>query len=680
MRKTTLLLILAVTVLYNRNASAQTDSSAASNLNLGKVVLKKEFTQSITIKGEDLEKMPFANLDDAVRARLYGAYSNSNTLLYVIDGIIVNDINSYSAYDIKEITLVQNALVQVSGSNGQQQILLVSTRQGGPGKKGLTIGGQSFLVKQDVPTGESSESNFYHQYHLSAYSNGDHIQYGASLNYLRDVSPGTKGSYLKVNTPANFDRFRLNAWLTAKLNEKHTFYVRMNTTPQFNDADYTIVAGVDLLTYKANAKQWTYNPTIGLRSTFSKGFTNDLSAGYLHGHNKLYYDQFNSTANPGNPDMTNYQHAETILKTQQVIVNDRIHYTTSIHDWQLEPAVDFMFRYTKKTSNYASAIYTNNVPTGMNVTKTWEENRFFSITPSVTLSYKQLFNLQGGLLANLATYKWPGATNHKLFPFITGTYNVLPPAVNQRGISLQVFGSYAQTPYAGDNPYNLASTSYTPGYIVLPYYSPSPQLNYNYRNEHAWTWQAGTRVGFFNDHLTFNYNFDRRLFKGQVIIAIPSGYNVLTPEIHTTGHFVSVNAHIVDKATVKWSSGITAAAIKNKTSPSITGYQYQTATGDFNNNTTSWTGGWVNKLNYEKLSVGLDLVYYFTKDAYPGINTQDKINALAVQNVYIGYQLKVGSKALEVYADSRNLIQDKDYKFNAIENNQYYGLGFKLSM
>jgi hypothetical protein len=258
---------------------------------------------------------------------------------------------------------------------------------------------------------------------------------------------------------------------------------------------------------------------------------------------------------------------------------------------------------------------------------------------------------------------------------------VLPPTLNKHAISLQIFGSYAQTPYAGDNPYSLASASYNTDYSILPYYyNPSPQFNYNYWNEQSWTWQAGTRVGFFNDHLTFNYNFDRRLFKGQVYIAIPSGYNALAPQIHTTGHFVFVNARIVDKATAKWSSGITAAAIKNKTSPSITSYQFQTATGDFNNNTTSWTGGWVNRLSYERLSVGLDLVYFFTKDAYPGNNANDKINALAVQNVYISYQLKMGNKALEVYAHSRNLVQNKDYKFNPTENNQYYGLGFKLSL
>jgi len=66
MRKTTLSVTLFLIVV----AGWAQDSSY---LNIGYLSLRRAFTQTITVKGTDLEKMPFANLSDAIAGWFFGA-------------------------------------------------------------------------------------------------------------------------------------------------------------------------------------------------------------------------------------------------------------------------------------------------------------------------------------------------------------------------------------------------------------------------------------------------------------------------------------------------------------------------------------------------------------------------------------------------------------------------------
>lgn len=95
MKRTALSLTILTLICCASEAVGQDDSS---RLDAGYITLKREFTQTISIKGSDLEKMPFANLSDALAAWLYGAYTLPLTLQYVVDGSPVADVNAYSNY------------------------------------------------------------------------------------------------------------------------------------------------------------------------------------------------------------------------------------------------------------------------------------------------------------------------------------------------------------------------------------------------------------------------------------------------------------------------------------------------------------------------------------------------------------------------------------------------------
>jgi len=76
----------AAFLVVSLQASAQQAESASNRYDIGYVTLNKAFTQHVTIRGEDLEKMPFSNLTEAIRAWLFGAYTGPTSISFVVDG------------------------------------------------------------------------------------------------------------------------------------------------------------------------------------------------------------------------------------------------------------------------------------------------------------------------------------------------------------------------------------------------------------------------------------------------------------------------------------------------------------------------------------------------------------------------------------------------------------------
>src|ERR1700730_18091767 len=96
-------------VLFSLSVTSQAQNDSTW-LDLGVLKLKKDFTQTISIKGSELEKMPFSSLSEAINVWLYGAYTNELSLVYVVNGNPLSDVNMYSIQDIEEIVFVQNAM------------------------------------------------------------------------------------------------------------------------------------------------------------------------------------------------------------------------------------------------------------------------------------------------------------------------------------------------------------------------------------------------------------------------------------------------------------------------------------------------------------------------------------------------------------------------------------------
>lgn len=670
------LLTIAAAICFLHNAYSQTDTSG-TDLNLGRVKLKKDFTQSITIKGEQLEKMPFTSLEETLNAWMYGYFTRKGNILFIVDGLLINDVNAYSIYDIEEVTLVQNALTQINGADRQQQLIVIKTKRGGTAKQGLTVAGQASLIS--LGKKDNAATGVYHQYHVAVYKNSDRIQYGLSANYMHDVIPYKSDNRYKINTQPNIDRFRLNAWFTAQLGIAHKLYVRLNAVPQVNEEETLSIIPVVLPETGTDREQsksdnWAISPSAGLRSTLFKGFTNDLSVAYLASNDKTEAKREVIQGSLG----TQTSQQNVSYKRQQVLITEHISYRTTFNDWTLEPSLNFQFRYMKYDFSNRIQIYREPQQYSFEENLFNNEYRTYLLTTSVNLFYKNVLNIQGGAMTNISPKMDKGTK--KVYPFITASANLIP-VDGHKPVSVQVFASYAQTGNVGDymrqTPDFITPFGYSSATIngIVYYRIPSTDSTW-------WNWQAGLQFGLLNKRIIVSYNFERRDFTAEVLAPTPmsggsNDYVLYLPNINSSTHHFSINATVLDKATFHWTSGVTATSIKNKTKEEFTFYNQQFTIGDFNTAKASWTGGWINRFNWQEFTAGLDLVYYFIKEQPPYIRS--KINALSLQSIYAGYKIRTKRvKSLEVYVNGRGLIQHNQYSLSGPR--KYYGLGFKANI
>ena len=196
-------------------------------MNIGYLSLRREFTQTIRVKGADLEKMPFVNLSDAIAQWFFGAYTQPASLIYVVDGNPVTDVNSYSVYDIDEVILVQNAAALATTASGQQEMVFVRTKRGG-GKSGLTAAVQSGLVNV---SGYHPKAGWFQNIYAGGYRNWNKVRAGLSVNYMRDVFPDTVGRHEAV-TPKNLQRWRLRGFVDWQIGHRNLVELTVNYTPQ----------------------------------------------------------------------------------------------------------------------------------------------------------------------------------------------------------------------------------------------------------------------------------------------------------------------------------------------------------------------------------------------------------------------------------------------------------------
>jgi len=698
MKKTAYSLIpLLVAVSCSMAVQAQNDSST---LDPGTVRLKKEFTQHISIKGEALEKMPFANLAEALNVWLYGAYSNSTTLTYVVDGNIVPDVNAWSVYDIEEVVLVQSALTQINGNTGQQQLVLVTTRrQRTKDKFLLRVAGASAMVKTDYKHGVgavnsdkiSSYANLYHQYYVSGNYNREKMQVGVSVNWLRDVMPGIKSDTTHTGIPLHINRFRLNAWINVQVGRKSNLYLAVNATPQ--NAGQQIRNTFPSVVYDGGSseKQFVVNPYLQFNTNLGKGIQNHFTASY---------QAFNSNDNintgavfvmPGQPPATLFLASmNDKVHDRLLVLRDNISTTFHARNWTIEPGIYVQYAHIKQEHSqyWTTADATNpgpNLPTiSQSYAATGGKSHVFTGAPSVDFTYKNILSFGGGGFAFLPP---SGTVNTKpaLFPFAHFSLDVLKLHNTAAPSSLQLFASLARNYNYSFNLDALddltgANTSITPAITAPPVFGTGVtpmqfEAGELYKPHTVWTAGAGYRRP--GDRLVVNYQYERRDFTAPAQVQLPAGTGFVTvtryPLFQAYAHHINIMAKLVNGNLFQWQSGITATSTRVKVNISSAGTQ------GYLTQRESWTGGWINRVSYKHFVAGIDLLYRINEYRLvrTGFGVEGKyINSIDLQNVYAGCKIRAGKNhELEIYLNARNLLENNDS--NLTDRRRYYGAGFK---
>lgn len=649
-------------------SNAQNDSTL---LNAGRLQLNKNFTQTISIKGEDLEKMPFFSLHDAINVWLYGIYTSKSYLVYVIDGVVANDVNAYSIYDIESITLVQNALSQLNGAFGQQQLLLITTRRQKAGSKGITAAGN---------TAYNTNKHLYHQYYLGAYNNTQKIRYGISANYAHDgigkdyISANYKMTY---NNPPNFDRFRINGYAGIAFGKHHDLSVAVNYAPQNYTNNATQInqypAGSDTNIAKYHADEYTFNANLAFKSTFGKRWHNDFTATYLLG-NLTSNAITNSTNSTIKIDLL--QHGTTDFRTLQF--RDNISYQAQAGNWSIVPSLNAQFSFPKYSKYDRAHTYINQVNQSWVSSKVEGKAKSYLLTPSLSIAYKSIVQVQGGILADISPAE--GRDMTRLFPFGTITTDVIKIFRSTHKASLQLFGSFACYDNFSDLQYKF--TDFTQD---LYYYNPTstaflpnpPPISSIKDDRQYRIWSAGLRFTTANQRFAFSYNFEKRDYTTDVILEIPGGtgysYVLTNPDIRAYTHTFGIRATVIQSGNFNWRTGLQATSIANTINQNLGFTSYANIIGNVKADRTAWAGGFTNRLNYKQFFAGADIQYIFNQGRK--MDNTAKMQVL-FQQLYAGAQIPCKKlRGFELYANCRNLGKIKYSKMP--ELNKYYGIGFK---
>ncbi|HUB59427.1 MAG TPA: hypothetical protein VL978_01930 [Puia sp.] len=731
MKKTCLLLLPGLLTLTGR---AQKDSS---HLDIGWLVLDRGLTQTISIKGSDLERMPFVNLGDAISAWLYGAYTKPATLAYVVDGNPVTDVNSYPIFDIEEVTLVESAVGGAAYGGTQQELVVITTRRGGEGpagekgKSGIRAAAQGGAVNSNGD-GIKTDINFYQQYYVGGYRNYDKLSVGGSADWVRDVVPMPSGPEYQVNTPENLQRLRFNGYLTWKPTTSDLIELRVGYAPQWVEEglDSNLTSGESQIT--AEMHSHLVVPEARWYRRLWRGLNNELQVADAGASSYSAWNLINS----GDLEDT----AEA--RVNHLYVHERLSYEVSAGGWHFVPSLNFSYDHiTEKTvSTMDSVAFVGGVGGGGQFVVfdlplgPWQKQTgdLLFLTPAVDVRLARLLDLQLGAQIDMSSRQ--ENLSQQAYPFATLGMDVLQfgggrrvPGGGVRGSgvpgrdvagrsvpSLKLYGSYAERPLVfvddyslydfegGGAPYSLASV-YPPATTSFVFSSYSPTggtisetiLSANEPRPVFWTWEAGASFTTAGSRMQFGYTFEKRnLVTSGGISYLPAmglGTTVL-PVWKSTMHHADLRFRVTDSTGLVWLTGLHLTLMRSESYfsfpdvnfSSIYGsYQFPQA-GDFYPAHFSYTGGWVNRWNVGNFSAGLDLMYRFGEateqwTAYGSYFNGPRLNSVLLSNIYAGNRWKLqGARILELFIESRGLARSKSSDLP--DDRRYYTIGGKLSM
>lgn len=133
---------------------------------------KSDLTGAVaTLKSDELQKVSVANVANALQGRVSGVMvssrgapgsepevkirgigtTNNSSPLYVVDGMLVNDIGFLNSHDIQSMEVLKDAsATAIYGSRGANGVIIITTRQGVTGKPVITItGSEGFQIASD---------------------------------------------------------------------------------------------------------------------------------------------------------------------------------------------------------------------------------------------------------------------------------------------------------------------------------------------------------------------------------------------------------------------------------------------------------------------------------------------------------------------------------------------------
>lgn len=665
---------IAALCLLNQTAKAQTDST---HYDLGRIRLNKQFTQAITVKGADLERSPFTNLADALNVWFYGVNTNANSTVYVIDGVMVNDVNAYSIYDIEEASLIQDAVVQLNGAFQHTQLVSITTRKHLAEKSGITAAAQANLVKISYKTANSSDNShsstgIYQQYYLSAFKNTQTSHMGISANYQHDVVPGIRynsapGQSTSSSGDPKFGLGKFYAYADHILFTGTVAGVKLNYATQKGDGAGYIANSNGVQQYLYAAKQNLFNAEAYVDSKIAGGFTNYLSFTYSNSALDNNSDVSINISGTDSRIISAYHN-----NNRQYYLKDNLGYKATLGQFTIQPSVNLTYR--RPVSVDSAKAFISNGGGAYSQTSQQKASQL-TLTPSVDVTYKNIFNIQGGftqLLSTKISFTNPTIkSKDKALPFVTGGVN---SANLFNGFTVSAYGSYSRSTTTIDGVTQListlrgdnANTNLYPQPFITPYNVLSDKT-YN-------SFSYGVKLALPNDKVTLSYRYEKRDFEIPVLYYDSYGNTYYTNTgLKYNSHRIELAAKLIKTDKIRWTGNLNASHMKADYAP-INGVQ-----GIYQDSNNLWTGGWANRVDYNKFFAGADLLYMFGAITPSGTSYAGEHNkAFSLQNVFVGYTFNtLGLKNMQAYVNARNLAHTVNSSIT--DDRYFFGAGIKAA-
>lgn len=665
--------ITAIALLGYTLALAQQDSL---KINAGNFQLSKHFTQHTTISGTELEKIPFSSLDEAINVYFNGAYTSAGNIVYVIDGNMGADVNSYSIHDIREITLVNDARAVANGARNGKQLIVVETKAGFERKSGYTVAVSEHLVKD-------SATSMYHSGYASGTFISKKIDVGVSLNYLHDAFPIEAELKNPDGTLNRYNRISVNGWSNVRLG-RSLLTVRMNLTPadsarknSFTDAYFTSY------NEKNKSRILTFYPSATLTSKIGSNFYNELSAAYI---GYTLKSKYHSGAE------AYYGIKETDVKysgdDNMIVLREQFGFEKQSRGWTFNPSINVTGRLHKIKSkqeywrgfqgiSYAAELWSNLL----------KRNEIL-LTPAVSVSKADLFSVEGGLQYRSGDSTNKSKLNENLYPFASVALDLAKFFNETSSFSLLLHGSH--TTYKSDlsNYVNVPLHLYfLRGDVIVDTTIGGEGFGVAYKPYRA------TDVGItfkLNKYLQASYTFERQSYHINLLetfFSPGSGFppiSVLT-EAGTkfSAHRWSININTSTDLIFKFRSAISLFNIQSTVNYPHPDMRLKEVLYKGYYPKNGWSGGFTNNFSYKQLSAGINALYYF--DEHDWVTERDeylaykavlhKRNSFLIQHVYLAYQLKNAN----IFASARNLFGSDNRSF-INGTRKYFGAGTKIEL
>lgn len=646
---------------------AQSDSSF---IDLGRIKLKKEFTQTTVIRAEDIAKLPTMSISDLIRIWGNGLFTSKGTTVYVLDGITTVDIDAYHLQDIETITIVRNALTNQHGAANTELLVLVDTKKWKADEKKLTFTAMAHGISRTVmPTQpnehpENVSSGNFQQYGISFRSGNARFSYGGSVSFVHDVFPQKKDEGdSQTKTPA-FDRIKGNIWSRIQLNKNNTLSVHFNYTPQFFNSEMSQRPMKNIHYHRTQYNQ-IINPYLNLE-TKTGNFSNKFTFSYITG--KLNHTQ----------DLTTFDYENFVSgrsNSQSFYINNSIGYTFKLKNWNLTPFTNINFQSTNNSDWSGHLTKQDGNIVSLDNSSQKIKGALLTASPSFMASYKSILMLQGGTLlyfqktANTITQQYPNKT---LFPFFNGTVNLSPLLNMKERYNWKLFGSYSEKfatydPFFMLEDHNFTFISGNPNAIFSPNLVPFGSSGLHTPRQ----WQSGTSLSLWEERLKINYNYQSIAERKTLLIELPQpiGLTGVLAESSRRQHHFSVEGQVI-QSIMSWRAGLFANFIQDEIKYDEIS---QINRGELTNQYR--TGGLTNRFSFKQFSAGLDILYNFGATVYDAT----KINSLQLSHIFVAYTLKAGRSDLELFVSSRN-ISDSRRRPLEYDGRKYYGGGLKLSL